>query len=140
MRDISNDLQERLLTVEGEITQLRTRLAGLEERKKAIRALLDAESAQWPQQSTHQEIKPRPITTKKLSDIAMELFSKENAEWSGDAIAKYAQKQGFDFNGSSPGRVTHFTLVGMAKSGLIEGLGDGRWRFKVPPEDQDASW
>src|SRR5579862_2424413 len=47
MRDIRQDLQERLRTVQAELLELRRHMGNLEEEKRSLASLLDMENRRW---------------------------------------------------------------------------------------------
>lgn len=124
MRDIRQDLQDRIKAIDSN-------LAALQEQKQLLSVLLKAEEGQWAMSA------PNPKGTipvalnghsPKLRDIIMDVL--ENGEsWPSSSIASVALKRGIDFGKSQPGRSVHFTLVDMARKGQVESAGYGSWRL-----------
>lgn len=124
-RDIRSDLRERIDAIDTEIQTLEHQLDDLSFRKESLVALLKAEDQEWSGgESSRKQLGPH----QRLSNILMDLLQNGEA-WSGKTLAAYAQKKGFDFDNSSPGRVTHSTLVGMSRTGIVKSLGAGRWKL-----------
>ena len=124
-RDIRSDLRERIDAIDAEIQTRELELDDLVFRKESLEALLKAEDQEWSGgEASRKQLGPN----QRLSSILMDLL--QNGEtWSGKTLAAYAQKKGFDFDNSSPGRVTHSTLVGMSRTGIVKSLGGGRWKL-----------
>lgn len=122
MRDIRADLIERLRLVITELELCRQRLADLDNQKQLINTLLEAEDQKWGKAE-----KP------DLSEMIPDIMS-DGGEWYSGTIAEVLLKRGYDFGPSKPGRVIHFSLLGMAKRGLVESVGNGRWKLKQQPD------
>jgi len=125
MRDIRQDLRERLMTVQNELLELRKRVTDLEDERRSLLSLSEAENRRWvtAENIIHSERIP---TVREVID---ELLN-TGEEWSALTMAQVALKRGCDFEGSAPGRAVHGILLGMLKSGQVETLGEGRWRLK----------
>ncbi|HEV8415817.1 MAG TPA: hypothetical protein VGQ49_19655 [Bryobacteraceae bacterium] len=131
MRDISQDLKERLEAIERQISEQEHQLEILDEQRESLLSLLQAEQRRWPSYSPGGSPEMDREKTPVLMDVIKELLA-DGEVWSGLAIARVAAKRGCDFRGTHAGRSTHFTLMGMAKGGTVESLGNGKWRLAIP--------
>jgi|SRR5471030_2712600 hypothetical protein len=129
MRDIREDLRQRLTMIAAQRGQLRAKLSWLDEAEAHIKGLLDYEHVQAEMEQpflfdAFSEETERSPVAQFLRDALADLQPKTLDELKARALAR-----GLDFKGKNPGRVLHFALVGMAQSGLAESLGSGSWRF-----------
>ena len=122
MRDIRDDLRERLDAIHAEQEGYRQKLGALEAQKKLLTTLLEAEERRW---DAVDEVKKQFDLSNAICDIMS-----DGGEWFGGTVAEVLLKRGYDFGTGKPGRVVHFTLLGMARRNLVESIGDGRWKLK----------
>jgi hypothetical protein len=141
MRDIRQDLRDRLAEIDAEIS-------GLQQDREAIAILLGAEERRWSSQTSESNtrLRLRPITTSTkapaVRDVINELLSHNNEAWSTATLANAAISRGCDFGGSRPGRAVQGILLGMLNSGRLQKDSDGRWRVaqaKSSHRHDDAS-
>ena len=138
-RDIRADLSERLQAVEAEYSAVHARFIQLEEQRKSIRLLLESENLIWGaagKTTIPNGVVPLP-NVKKLSDILLDLLYE--GEWSAKDLAHTAERQGYRFEKSSPARTTHSTLMGIARTGKITSLGNGKWKMSKSEAAQDST-
>lgn len=126
MRDIREDLQDRLNAVETEYARLQKRISDLEGQKQMLSALLQEERRRWSD-STGEEPSNghRPL---ELSDLIRDIMS-DGTSWLGKGIASIAMQRGYQFGKSKPARVVHSTLIGMQHRLEVQSLGSGRWKL-----------
>jgi len=133
MRDIRQDLRDRIAALDAQIDPLRKQVATLENKREAMASLLESEESEWKAHvapvNGHSGAHPAPL----IQDVIKDLLA-DGDVWSGSAIAAVAVKKGCDFKGRNPNRSTHFTLVGLSRGegGFVEKAGYGKWRLKNP--------
>ena len=128
MRDIRQDLKERLGTVFTKRHSLTKELQSLDEQAARIKALLDAEDAMW------QEINP-PLfeglndktQSSPLSQVLLDVLRAKDGPATLDELKDAAVRRGVPFGDKQPGRVIHFAMIGMAQHNLVARHADGRW-------------
>lgn len=141
MRDIREDLKERIRVLTLEQERLQKEIAELEGKKNLLGDLLHAEELRWcAVQPASIESPPgappaAPVAHRSLRELILDIMSDYDS-WSGSMITRIACNRGFRFGASSPGRVVHYTLIGMAKIGWVEQLGQGRWRRILDKNEQ----
>lgn len=132
MRDIREDLRQRLVKITAQRAELQTRMGWLDEMEAHIKAALEYERAQAefdqaslvfdePSNGEHSAI------AQFIRDILSDLKGRTL-----DELKSAAQHRGLPFGEKNPGRVLHFTLVGMKQSGIVDRDTDGRWRLLIP--------
>jgi hypothetical protein len=131
MRDIRDDLQDRLQAVDAECEQLQKRLASLEEQRKMLNVLLQEERRRWPDIGA--SLPGYRYESMELSDVIRDIMS-DGTSWLGKAVAGIALDRGYQFGRSKPARVVHSTLIGMQNKSQVKSLGGGRWKL-VPGAD-----
>ncbi|SRR5216684_7545752 len=132
MRDIRQDLRERLNEIMTQEQKLREQLVALQEQNEHLTAMLEKEQLRWPQNGPE----PKPDAGSQqnpgeLSDIIRELL-RSGEPWNNWQLTQAALKRGYKFGERQPGRVLHFTLLGMFKGGEVVSLGLGKWKLKIP--------
>ena len=130
MRDIRQDLKERLASVFAKRTSLMKELNEVDEQASMIKALLEAEDSMW------REINP-PLfeganekPSSPLSQVLLDCLRTRAGAASLDELKDAAVQRGIPFGGKQPGRVIHFAMLGMAQHDLVERTSDGRWELK----------
>jgi len=129
MRDIRDDLRQRLVKIGIQRGELQARLAWLGQMQEHIKAAIEYEAAQSENdqstlfsETTESDRSPlAQFIRESLSDLRPRTL---------DELKVAATSRGLDFKGKNPGRVLHFALVGMAQSNLVESLGNGTWKLK----------
>ena len=127
MRDIRKDLQDRLDAVASKQEKLQKQVADLEVQKKLLLTLLREEQRRWGDDNVGLESNGHK--SRGLSEIIRDIMS-DGEPWYGATIAAAAEKRGYHFGNSKQGRVTHFTLIGMARKGIVQSVGTGKWKLK----------
>ena len=126
MRDIRQDLQDRLDATTREQEQLQKQMDDLEAKRRMLAALLQEESRRW---SGIAPPVPTSTTTQNLADIILDIIS-DGDVWQGGRIADLALRRGFQFGQSKPRRVVHSTLIGLKNNiGTVDSLGNGKWQL-----------
>jgi hypothetical protein len=132
MRDIRQDLRERLNAVITQQTKHQEAIASLENQRQLLADLLKDEQVRWEQsgqsqreldldghQNGHQAL--------ELPELVGDIMSTDE-KWYASQSATVATKRGYNFGDRRPGRAVHFTLLGMARRGEVENVGFGRWK------------
>lgn len=130
MKDITNELKERLQDVERQCNLLQKNLERLTATENSLRTLLAIEEERWgEQQPLFLGIQsPRPekgrtplsrflLTTLKEKPKPVIILSQE------------AQDAGLLKDSKYPNRAIHFALVGMKRGRLVEKI-NGLWKLK----------
>jgi hypothetical protein len=138
MKDIRNDLRERIDTIRGRKQQMLDRIAQLDEQEKMYLALLAAEQAEW--EATQPMQLNMGITSQKrktpLTNFLLNALSDGNPHSLAE-LANLAQKQEtILFNGKSPKRTVNFALLGLKNSSQVVMLGNGFWKINQGGEDK----
>jgi hypothetical protein len=134
MRDIRQDLRERIDKLESERLELQTQLEQLSRREITLKALLLEEDSRW---STQERLFPaegeHPPTNghrTAYSKFLIQALIDHHGPIRLDVLKALAQQRGINFEGKNPGRVLHFALLGMAQNGVVEMVEKGVWRLK----------
>lgn len=129
MRDIREDLRQRLMKITAQRGELRARLAWLDEMEGHLKAALEYERGQAEFDQTGL-LFDEPVEGERS---ATALFIREAL---GDLRAHTleelkasAHQRGLAFGEKNPGRVLHFALVGMKQGGIVDRDSEGRWRL-----------
>lgn len=129
MRDITKDLEERIDETKKEHARLLRQILALQQNEKMLTAMLESETARWPEQG----ILPGLAGSNGASQSAS-LFSRflQMALSDGkprrlDELKIRAQGQGIDFGNKNPGRVLHYALVAMQQNKMVKRLESGEW-------------
>lgn len=131
MRDIREDLRQRLQSIAIQRGQLQARLAWLDQAEANIKGLLEFEKMQVDadQQVLFEQEPPvgeeeRSAIARFLRDVLM-----DGRPRTLDELKQAAFTRGLAFGDKNPGRVLHFALLGMAQSGIVEMVGKGIWQL-----------
>ena len=138
MRDIRNDLAERLKDIEAERTRLLQRLDELTPTEQALQALLAEEEARWsrlqpPLFAVQSERTNGKKARTEVSQFLMNALA-DGKPKAVQALKESALKLGIAFGSKKPGRVIHMALLGMAQNGLVEMVTKGVWKVKEKEE------
>ncbi|MGD0115717.1 MAG: hypothetical protein ABSC13_06920 [Dehalococcoidia bacterium] len=133
MRDIRKDLKERLESIAVQKRAAENQLARLKETEDMYQALLEDEQLRWkaqqpPLAGLETMRQPKSNGRTPLGRFIMEMLG-DGRVWERADLAKLASNRGLIGTDKSPGRVLHFSLVGMAQNGLVEKVGDSSWRL-----------
>jgi len=134
MRDIRDDLKERIASIAKEREEMEARLDAVAKQESALKSLLAEENARW------NGLEPRLFDTPgpnlknghKLKPLSRMLFEMLNdgTDWTTDRLARAAIDRKFPFGIKSPNRSCHFGCVGLKKNGLIDQTRTG-WVMKA---------
>jgi hypothetical protein len=133
MRDIRDDLKERLAAIDAEADKLKAQLESLSLKKAPIQKLLQEEDARFAKSDqvlfagVHDE--PGKYST-PLSRIILGKIRLNGGIASLEDLKQAAEDAAYNFGEKQPGRSIHFALIGMAQSGLVESMGDSVWKLK----------
>jgi len=139
VRDIRQDLRERLDAVAAEQDRLQKQVGDLEGQKKLLETLLQEEERRWPDSNPGVAVNGKNgHNTRDLSELILEIMS-DGEDWYGSTVAAVAEKRGYHFGDAKPGRSTHFTLLGLAKNNRVESVGLGKWKLKGTRKVKDEA-
>jgi len=136
MKDIRNDLKERIGELQALRAQLQRQLDTLAEREAMLHSMLEYERMRWPEQA----ILPGLDKTNghrlwtPLSRFIVETLGTYGPQ-SLDELRRRALDHGHDFKGKSPGRALNFALVGMARNRIVKKLDTGKWKLAHPDDE-----
>ena len=132
MRDIRDDLKERLNSIERERQVFQRGLGILDDREKVVRSLLKVEERVWSKQQVslpgleaNGEQQRRQAAT-PLGEFLMESLA-DGQHRTLKMLEMMALDKGWDFGDKSAGRVIHFALVGMQVNQMVK-RANGMWR------------
>jgi hypothetical protein len=127
MRDIRPDLQERTGSLKDEIAALKDDLTAKERLLESTEELLARENEYWShQEDLFQARRTANGGKPPLITFIRDMLSQGEALTTKEISAR-AVKQGYDFEGKSPGRAIHFRLVGMLRANQATKEGE-YWR------------
>jgi len=134
MKDIRQDLKERLVDVDQERVRIQSRLAELTHIESGLKSLLEAEEKRWkPSTETYTLFPPpKPNGSGKYSSPIAQFIMAALSDGKPKTLAdlkKGAQLDGIDFGDKKPGRSIHFALVGMQQNSMVEMVGKGVWKL-----------
>lgn len=134
MRDIREDLRQRLMRIGIQRAELQQRLVWLGNVQEHIKAALEYEisEADTDQSTLFSDLGEPGSDRSPLAQFLREVLS-DLRPHTLEELKTTATARALDFKGKNPGRVLHFALVGMAQSHLVESLGSGTWRLKQHP-------
>ena len=133
MRDIRQDLQERLEEIEVERAQIGRRIQVVQERAQMVAAMLKAEEQRWAERQaafpslTPNGKKAKRVTT-PLGRVLVAALA-DQRQHSLDDLKEAAVNAGMDFGKKHPGRVIHFALIGMQQNKIVERTPSGEWQI-----------
>lgn len=136
MRNITGDLEERLVDVEAERSRLQRQLDALAGRESILRSMLETELTRLGQQ---QQMLPQAYVYEgnghgpadsnygKYGNFLIQ--SLDQGERDLAYLKRLASDMQIDFGDKSPGRALHFALVGLQRRGLIKRTVDDSWQL-----------
>ncbi len=131
MRDIRDDLQERLDGIATERVKLQAQVAALEALEATFKTALREEEVRIAKSSMTAQTKqlPFPATTSMfLGDVIKRVMKAKDRPLATDEIRDdIVNSKAFDFGEKKPGRSVHFGLVSLQNGGAVQRLPDGRW-------------
>lgn len=135
MRDIRDDLRQRLVRIGLQRAELQARFEWLGQVEGHIKAAIEYETSQAENDQSMLFSEPSVSDHSPLGQFVREALSDLKPR-SLDELKNLAASRGLDFREKNPGRVLHFTLVGMAQNNLVERLASGDWRLTHKAMDQ----
>jgi len=131
MRDIREDLRERLDILAAERAKLQMRVQAIELQEASYKAALREEEARVAQSSSENQTNPLPFPTASavlLGPVIMRVMRAKGRPLALDEIRDEIVNSGmFDFGEKKPGRSVHFGLMSLQNGGELTRLVDGRW-------------
>lgn len=131
MRDIRQDLRERLKAMEAETAALQKRLADLDQYCKRLQAVLDLEEARWAgkQPLLFEEHRDEKRGEHETLGTFLRRTMSDGQVWSLERLKEVAKRENINFRGKRPGSALHFALVALKNAGQVELEGRGLWRL-----------
>jgi hypothetical protein len=135
MRDLREDLRERLRAIAIERGALQNRLQYLDTLETQTKGILDYETARV--RAEHAADNPALFPEldslgekegSELSQFLRDILSDGNPR-SLEDLKQAAHVRHFKFGDKNPGRVLHFALLGMSQNGLVEMVERGVWKL-----------
>ena len=133
MRDITKDLRQRVSEIDIEIGKTQSFLEDLTNRKKNLKALLDAEENRWRNQrpTLFPEL-PSSLSdeSKRLPPLSQFLLdSLKDGGKTIEALKKAVKENSVPITAKKPGRGISVALIRLSLKGLTEKK-DNIWRLK----------
>jgi hypothetical protein len=137
MRDIRQDLAERLNDIRAERSRLAAEAEELEDQEEAIKALVQVENRRFHsrQVTLFAASIPDPAVAEAMesaSPLAQALLEalSDGKEWSLDRLKPFAEQRGIQPDTrSSLGRMIHGALMSLKLQGLVEISSPGSWKL-----------
>jgi hypothetical protein len=126
MRDIRDDLRERLRTIEDERAALQAAMKAKGDEALAIMQLLDFEDKRFPAESADASPPPEKPAADFIVDLA------RDQRLSKDEIRDALERAGYLRGAETPGRVVHATLVNLERANRIMVDSDGKYSVPLP--------
>ncbi len=135
MRDIRNDLKERLESLDAELVELRSQLEKAQEAREHLVALWTVETSKWAKFESLTSDGENLLQVQKgkaKSPLARLILEKLSDRKSHTLIelCKEAATREIPFGNKSPKRTLHMAILGLAKGGGIERVSRNNWRLK----------
>jgi hypothetical protein len=127
MRDIRQDLKERLNAAETVRAAAEKQLRAAQNEVDMLTALLNLEASRTVDIVSGPE---RKSPDKPVADFIMDIIAR--APSTKDEIKDYAAAARYFTVGDSPGRIIHATLVNLVRAGRVKALRDGRYAEAAP--------
>jgi hypothetical protein len=129
MRDIRNDLKERLAALAKDKVLFQTRITETEQAEASIKALLEREEQRFMTTATHAHSNGNDAT---IGKTPLSRFIVDALQHSKEALTLFEFKKRaetkLEFNGHSPGRTLHRALLGLTHNGYLTCHGKGSSR------------
>lgn len=149
MRDIRQDIRDRLKQLVQEREQHKLALEELGERERSLKALLVDEMHRWrslepslfqtgESQNSQTAKQERELT---LSKFLLGTLG-DGRPWSLDELKAEIAATDLLADSSSPGRALNFALVGLQRHGYVERLETGKWvwtKQDAPPAEANGA-
>lgn len=127
MRDIRQDLNDRLTTIDAERSSLQERLSILDQEKALVFQMLELENSRWQKARSPTQGAQNRVDGPELSHYIMKLLA-DGREWRHGVIRDKAVSDGYLAESDSPGRAIHASLVNLKRQGVVEHVDTGIWK------------
>jgi hypothetical protein len=136
MRDIRDDLRERLDDIAAERAKLQAQVGALEALEATYKVALREEETRVGKNSPASQVNPLPFPRETptsyvltfIGPVIKQIMRAKGRPLASDEIKdSIIEAKAFDFGEKAPGRSVHFGLVSLKNGGEIERLPDGRW-------------
>ncbi|MBZ5580333.1 MAG: hypothetical protein LAP40_27575 [Acidobacteriia bacterium] len=142
MRDIREDLRQRLQSIALQRGELQARMEWLDKAEAHVRGLMEYEKYQVQTQQEplfSQDQLPAEGERTAIAQFLREALA-DGRSRTLEELKKSAAVRDVNFEGKNPGRVLHFALLGMAQSGVVAMVNKGVWQINTErPVENDAS-
>lgn len=133
MRNIGQELNNRLRALDEERRVIERRLQTLTELEKALKLLIAEENIQLqgqqlPLRSVRSVNGKHSEELSPLGRFLVEIIA-DGAARPLKSIAELANNRGWDFQGKNPSRVLHFALIGLKRRGYAQSEPPSIWRL-----------
>lgn len=128
MRDIRQDLRERLAAIRARREALERTMSTLAAQEESYSKLLEEEESMWEQVNpplfagAEERAQGSP-----LSQVLLDTLKSKSGTASLEELKEAAVRRGVPFGGKRPGRVIHFAMLGMQQHKLVDRRTDGNW-------------
>jgi len=149
MRDIREDLRERLDALAADRLRAQEQLTAIESLENNVKATLREEETRIARLSANRAALPFPESLPSESPLFVGpvikgVMKSKNRPLGSDEIRdEILNAKSFDFSDKAPGRVIHFGLVSLKNGGEVEQLSDGRWiitgRSGIPVQEAQVA-
>lgn len=142
MRDIRDDLKERLAGIEARRASIRKALAETDDERTAILKLLEFENRRHtaPPRSNGLLSSLGSLAAAAAAVYSLPTYIEhalENRPLSKDEIKELTEKAGYFKGEESAGRVLHATLMNMERNGRVRVREDGKYEKAPNQQDQE---
>jgi hypothetical protein len=135
MRDIRQDLQERLDAIAADRGSLHTQLELLDKKEASVKAMLaDEESRIRRNASVHMELpfdRVPLVGGMQMTELIKATLRSGSRRLTFDEVKEEITKTPFDFGEQKPGRVVHGGLLSLLRTNEITKDADGRYGLLV---------
>jgi hypothetical protein len=129
VKDIREDLRERLDSIVAERSALEAQLQSLQTLENVYKLALQREEETAIARNEGSPIDLPSGDETDLNGLLIQTMAKKNRPLALDEIKVEIAKLPYDFGDKKPGRAIHFRLIGLSQRGEVERLPDGRWRI-----------
>jgi len=135
MRDIRQDLTERIEAIERDRATIQARLSALDEREKNLKAMLAEEEGRILSMTEDRPQLPFAGVTlvggMPMTDLIKNVLRAKVRRLSFDEVRDEILKTSFNFGDQKPGRVVHGGLLSLIRTEEITKDADGRYGLLI---------
>jgi hypothetical protein len=135
MRDIRQDLRERLDAITADRATLQKRLTALEERENTLKSMLAEEESRILDIAADRPQLPFAGVTlvggMQMTNLIKNTLRAKVRRLTFDEVKDEITKTAFDFGGQKPGRVVHGGLLSLVRTREITKDADGRYGLLI---------